>query len=235
MNDAVAGDERAVLHGDVSCQQGSVRQDDVIAELTVVRDVTVRHEKIIRADDGVFRGRVSAMGGEMFAKHVVSADPQSCRGILVFEVLRRIADDTARVKDIVRADKRRAREVHVGSEATVRAERYVFVDDRIGPHICARIHLRPRMDDGGLMNHGAESSHGPSALSSCKDIGASREQSFRYTPTSLALRRAKIHFAREDLPGTAMPPGVEHIWGAVAMAVLLLFAIYRRFRRFIGR
>jgi hypothetical protein len=32
-----------------------------------------------------------------------------------------------------------------------------------------------------------------------------------------------------------MPTGSEHIWGAVAITVLLLFAIYRRFRRFIGR
>jgi hypothetical protein len=53
--------------------------------------------------------------------------------------------------------------------------------------------------------------------------------------TGSALRHAKIISARDTCQGTAMPPGVEHIWGPVAMAVLLLFAIYRRFRRFIGR
>jgi hypothetical protein len=32
-----------------------------------------------------------------------------------------------------------------------------------------------------------------------------------------------------------MPPGLEHIWGAVATAVLILFIMYRRFRRLFGR
>jgi len=32
-----------------------------------------------------------------------------------------------------------------------------------------------------------------------------------------------------------MPPGFEHLWGSVATAALVLFIIYRRFRRSFGR
>jgi hypothetical protein len=32
-----------------------------------------------------------------------------------------------------------------------------------------------------------------------------------------------------------MPPGFEHVWGSLATAALLLFIIYRRFRRSFGR
>src|ERR1700686_4064433 len=32
-----------------------------------------------------------------------------------------------------------------------------------------------------------------------------------------------------------MPPGFEHVWGSLATAALVLFVIYRRFRRSFGR
>ena len=65
-------------------------------------DVGVDHQEIVRADDGGFARLGGAMDGGTFAEKIVVADAQSGRLVLVFDILRRLADDAAGVKTVVR-------------------------------------------------------------------------------------------------------------------------------------
>ena len=99
----------------------------------IVPDVRVGHEKIMRADHGLPVGFGRAVNGDVLAENVVVADAQARRLVPVFQILRRVADDTARVKRIVRADGRQAREINVRPDDAVRAQLHAFVNHGIRP------------------------------------------------------------------------------------------------------
>src|ERR1017187_5717479 len=95
------------------------------------------------------------MRSDVLAENVVIADAQSCGRILVLEVLGRVTDDAARMKFIVRADRRQAREIDVRSDDALRSSFYALADDGIGPDCDGRIQLRSRMSNGSGVDHGA--------------------------------------------------------------------------------
>jgi len=157
----------------VTGQERAIGNDDVVAQSTVVRDVTMRHEKVVRPDQRVLVAAIGAVHRDMLAENVVIADAQPCGRALVLEVLRRITDDAACVKRIVRADRRQACKKDVRSDDACRADCHALVDDRIGADCDGRIQLRARMNDGGGVDHGAASSHAVAALSSqCQRLSA---------------------------------------------------------------
>jgi hypothetical protein len=77
-----------ILNVDVAAQQGAVGQDDVIAQLAVVRNVNPGHEEVAVAD----RGQALIFGGapidrNMLSDHIVVADHQAGRLPPVADVL----------------------------------------------------------------------------------------------------------------------------------------------------
>ena len=79
------------------------------------------------------------MDRDVFAKDVVIADAQSRRLASVFEVLGRIADHTARVKAVVRADSGYARDINVWTQHTAGADFDSFIHEGIRPDFDGRI------------------------------------------------------------------------------------------------
>ena len=73
------------------------------------------------------------MHRDVFAENIVVADAQPRRLVLVFQILRRVADDAAGVKLVVRADRRHAREINVRPDDAVRAQLHAFVNHGIRP------------------------------------------------------------------------------------------------------
>ena len=69
------------------------------------------------------------MSREVFAENIVVADPQSSWSAVVFQILRRIADNTARVKLISRANSRDAGNVNVWTDDAVRTNFHQFIND----------------------------------------------------------------------------------------------------------
>ena len=72
---------------------------------------------------------------------------------VVLQILRRVADDAAGVKPVVRADRRQPGEVNVRPDDALRPDFHAFVDDGVGSDLDGGIQLRFRVNDGGWMNH----------------------------------------------------------------------------------
>ena len=93
------------------------------------------------------------MSGEVLAENVVVADTQPRRRASVFQILRRVTDDTAGVKLVVGANRRQSREINMRPDDTVRPQFHTFVNDGIRADLNRRIQFRFRMYDGGWMDH----------------------------------------------------------------------------------
>ena len=153
MHQAVAGDERPVLHHDMAPEQRAVGDDHVIGQPRVMPYVTMRHQKIARADDRFLRLLVRPMHRDVFAENVVVTNAQPGRFFFVFQVLRRAADHAAGVKRVVGADGRVPGQMRVRPDGTIRTHNDVFINERIRSDAHRCIHLRPGMDDRCRMNH----------------------------------------------------------------------------------
>ena len=90
---------------------------------------------------------------DVFAKNVVVADGQPRRFILVFQILRCVADDRTGVKFVVGPDPRRACQVNLRSDHATVAQFHAGVNYGMWPDAHIRAKFRLRMDDGCWMNH----------------------------------------------------------------------------------
>jgi len=107
----------------------------------------------MRADDRLTIRRGGTMHRDVFAENIMVADAHTRRFAVVFQILRRVADDAAGVKNVVRADLGDAGEIDVRSDDAVRAEFHVRVNHGIRPDVDGGVQFRLRMNDGGRMNH----------------------------------------------------------------------------------
>ena len=82
-----------------------VRQHAIIGKLRIMPDVAVGHQQIVIADAGDALSAAGAdVNGDAFAENVPLADLQAGRFIVIFFVLRRIADHGIGMKMIVPPD-----------------------------------------------------------------------------------------------------------------------------------
>ena len=153
MHEAVAGNERAILHRHMAAEQRAIGNNDVVAQLRIVADVTVCHQKIMRTDNGLAVRPGRAMHRDMFAEDIVGADAQTRRFVLVFQILRRIADDAPGVEFIVRTDFGDASQINVWPDDAMHAEFHARANHGIWPDAGGRIQPGLRMNDGGRMDH----------------------------------------------------------------------------------
>jgi hypothetical protein len=96
---------------------------------------------------------------DVFADYVVVANAHPRRFTLVFQILRLVANDAARMEYIVRTGRRQAREINVRPDDAVRAQFHALVNHGIRPDANGRIQLGLRMNDGGWMNHRVKVAH----------------------------------------------------------------------------
>src|SRR5208282_1840719 len=86
---AERSDHGPVFHGYVAAQGRSVREDGVVADHAVVRDVGVGHDQRVASDAGeATAARRPTADGDVLADHVVVTDLEPRRLALVFQVLR---------------------------------------------------------------------------------------------------------------------------------------------------
>ena len=153
MHHGVAGEERPVADHYVAGDQHAIGQDGLVADDGVVADVAVRHEKIFRSDPRVLVGRVGAVNGDVFTEEVSVADDEPGRLAAVLQVLRRVANHAAGVEAVLRADRGVAGEVNVRAKLAPRADRDVFVDNRVRADSHALVQLCAGVNDGSGVDH----------------------------------------------------------------------------------
>ena len=154
MHQTVAREEGAIPHLDVAGEQHAVGEDDVVAQPCVVADVRVGHEEVVRAEDRVLGELVRAVHGDVLAEDVVVADDEAGWLVLIFQVLRHVADDAAGVEAVPRADGRVPREVRVRAHHAARPERHVRLNHSVGAHLHISGEPCGGGDDSGGMEHG---------------------------------------------------------------------------------
>src|SRR5512140_211507 len=153
-------DDRAVLDRDVAGEGGRVRHDDAAPHDAVVGDVAVRHHQGVVSDprNGSTPGRAAVHGGELPDDVPI---PHLHPRLLAaeFQVLRNRTDGSERMDAVLFPH------AYVGFDDGVRsyggpvADRHLRTDHGERPHGDVAPELRPRVDDGGRMNHA--SSPGP--------------------------------------------------------------------------
>jgi hypothetical protein len=153
MDEAIAGNERAISDAHMAPQKRAVGQDDRISQSRVVAHVTVRHKKIIGTNHRVFAQAVRAMHRYVFAKSIAIANPQLRRFARILQILRRIPDDAAGVKLVPGSDGGVTGQMDVRTDPTISSDHDAFVDDGVGAYLDGWVELSGRMNDGGGMNH----------------------------------------------------------------------------------
>ena len=81
---AVTRQNRSITDRDVPSQQRSIGHDHMIADMTVVSHMTMRHEIITRSNGRVFLEAVRTMHRGMFAEHIVVSNHKAGRSIRIF-------------------------------------------------------------------------------------------------------------------------------------------------------
>src|SRR5205823_8512392 len=137
-----------------------------VAHRAVVRDVRVRHEQVIAADErhALVVGR-AAVHGAAFAKHIAVADRKEGRLTLVFLVLWRIADRCELEEAVVGADGGRPVDHHMRSDHRTRADAHPGTYDAERPDADVGRELGLGRDDRARIDH-LEAS-GASIISAC--------------------------------------------------------------------
>ena len=153
MDRGESADHGVVADLDVSGQRAVVREDHLVANDAVVRDVGVSEEVAAAADDCFRAGQGAAVDRAEFAESVPVADFEKSRLAVVFEVLRFLSDRRVSKKEIAASDFGRAHHRDVVLEFGVFADDDVWPDHAVGPDAGAGRDLGRRIDDGGRVDH----------------------------------------------------------------------------------
>ena len=145
-----AAEDRRVADLAMARQHHVVGEDDVVAELAIMRDMGIGEEHAARPDD---RLRAAAGGAgihrDALADQAILADPEAHRLAAIFEVLRLMADRGEGKDARPRADLRVARDAHMGHETDPVAER------DLGADVAERADLDPGAEPGAVLDDGA--------------------------------------------------------------------------------
>jgi len=138
---------REIFHRDVSREGCAVHKQRVAADQAIVPDVRIRQKKIVVAQESLAAAFFCATAdGDVFAENVAVACDQfgalTSKGI----VLRVATDRTERIKRIVLAELRRARQHRVGVQHAAVAQFHVLANHRVR----ADLHAFPKL---GICRH----------------------------------------------------------------------------------
>lgn len=139
VDEAIAGDEGAIVHGDKAGEEGAIGDDDAVADPAVMAEMTVGHEQIVGAYPGGVIVGIGAMDGHMFAEGIVIADIDAGEAAAEAEVLGSAADDAPGGEHVAGAGGGGAGEVGMGADLTVFAEGDLGINDRIRADVHAGV------------------------------------------------------------------------------------------------
>ncbi len=88
----------------MAAQQRPVHQDDAVADIAVVGDMAVDHEKIVVADGGRCPRPIPPVNGAPLANDVAVADDRPCLLPGIAEILRFMPDHGKGMQDVLFAD-----------------------------------------------------------------------------------------------------------------------------------
>jgi hypothetical protein len=128
----VVGKKNVILDGYVSGEGDLVREDVVVADNTVVRNVNADHKKVSRTDASCQSFAVSPVKSAKLANDVVIADFEIA--LFAFELhILRFAPDYGVLEDPVSgADSSESFDYSIGSNLTIWANFDVILDDGSG-------------------------------------------------------------------------------------------------------
>src|ERR1017187_3963756 len=105
----------------------------MVADGAIVRHMRVRHQEIVRSDNGLRAGLIRAVKRDVLAKNIVVADAQPRQLAFVFQILGRVPDDATGVKMVVRANFRFAGQINVRPDDAIRAQFDAGINHGIRP------------------------------------------------------------------------------------------------------
>ena len=153
MNRNQAADDRAVVDGDVPGHLDGVRDDHVVADHAVVRDVDIGHQEAARADRRLAGRRAAPIDRGILTNDRAVADLHPRLFAFVLEVLWIVADDRA-VADLHAVTHARiALEDGMRRDAAALADRHARADHAIRPDRDVGAELGRRVDQRGPVNH----------------------------------------------------------------------------------
>src|SRR5690349_6618738 len=137
MRTHVVGQKNVVLDFYMTGQRHFIREDVVVTDDAVVRDVNAHHEEVARADASRLTRAVGAMKRAKLPNNVVVADLEETLLALELDVLRLAADDGVFVNAIARAEPRKALDHGVSADFAVRTDFHVGFDNggRVDRHL----------------------------------------------------------------------------------------------------
>lgn len=147
-----AGENRAVVHGNVPCQLRTIGDADVIADMAIVRQVHIAHDEAARADPCHTGRRSAAVHGRILADRGVGPDLDPGFFASELEVLRVTAENGAGT------DRHAGGQPHIPFEGNARtdptavADRDVGTDDRKRTYLDASSDHRIGIHDRGGMD-----------------------------------------------------------------------------------
>jgi hypothetical protein len=146
-------DDRMVFDGYVSGQRAHVRNDDVIAESIVMRNVAVSQNVVVGTDLRDFAIACRAIDGNAFAKCIFIADFSSGQATLPFQVLR-LQPDAREWKELVAAsDSGISVDDDVWMQVATRAQNNMLADYTVVPYLAIGANLGFGVYDRRRMNH----------------------------------------------------------------------------------
>ena len=146
-------DDGPVVDGDVSGHLDRIRDDDVVADDAIVRDVHVRHEKASRPDGRLPGGGAASIDRAILADDRTAPDFHPGFLALVLQVLGVVADDGAVADFHALTDARVALDDGVRGKRAALAYGDTRSDDAVGPDGNVGAKVGGRIDQRRAMNH----------------------------------------------------------------------------------
>ena len=152
MHSGDATDDGAVLHDDVTGKGGDVGHHNVIAELTIVRDMGVSEEVIAGTNYSSIAIVGSAVDGDIFTKGVVVTNAGAGGATGMFKVLRLEANAGKGIDCIGFAQLSVAVDDDVGMKGTTLTKRNIRANNTIGANLATFGDSGTLFDDGGRVD-----------------------------------------------------------------------------------
>lgn len=154
MNQAVPGDDRTIPDFHMTSEQGTINQNDMVADAAVVRYVAVNHEEIMIADGGGSVLTIASVNGNAFAKDIVVANHGPGFFVMIADVLRGLADNGIGEYLIVFTQRCPASDMRAMHETGAGPDGDIGVDKDIGTDFDIFCQIDGGVDDCGWMDDG---------------------------------------------------------------------------------
>ena len=135
MNGGQARNNGVVAYFDMSRERTVIRENHMVADLAVMRYVSIAKKQIVRTDACRDFVMGTSVDGGIFSKNVMRPNQQMSRLANVFQILRLATDGGERKKFIIFADPRRTFDHDVRMQRAIVTDDDIITDDTKRPHL----------------------------------------------------------------------------------------------------